>query len=44
MTIYSISHYRDSCKREIGFTVVLMIGDRESKRHVRYPSEELVVG
>jgi len=25
-------------------TVVLMIGDRESKRHVRYPNEELVVG
>ena len=25
-------------------TVVLMIGARESKRHVRYPSEELVVG
>ena len=25
-------------------TVVLMIGDRESKRHLRYPSEELVVG
>ena len=25
-------------------TVVLMIGDRESKRHVRFPSEELVVG
>ena len=25
-------------------TVVLMIGSRESKRHVRYPSEELVVG
>ena len=25
-------------------TVVMMIGDRESKRHVRYPSEELVVG
>lgn len=25
-------------------TVVLMIGDRESKRRVRFPSEELVVG
>ena len=25
-------------------TVVLMIGARESKRHVRYPNEELVVG
>ena len=25
-------------------TVVMMIGDRESKRHVRYPGEELVVG
>ena len=25
-------------------TVVMMIGARESKRHVRYPSEELVVG
>ena len=25
-------------------TVVMMIGDRESKKHVRYPSEELVVG
>lgn len=25
-------------------TVVMMIGDRESTRHVRYPSEELVVG
>ena len=25
-------------------TVVLMIGSRESKRHVRYPNEELVVG
>lgn len=25
-------------------TVVLMIGSRESKRHIRYPSEELVVG
>ena len=25
-------------------TVVMMIGDRESKRHVRYPNEELVVG
>jgi len=25
-------------------SVVMMIGDRESKRHIRYPSEELVVG
>ena len=25
-------------------TVVMMIGDRENKRHVRYPSEEIVVG
>ena len=25
-------------------SVVMMIGDRESKSHVRYPSEELVVG
>ncbi|MCR5414399.1 MAG: hypothetical protein K6F50_06700 [Kiritimatiellae bacterium] len=25
-------------------TVVLMIGDRESTRHVRFPSEEIVVG
>ena len=25
-------------------TVVMMIGDRESKRHVRFPTEELVVG
>ena len=25
-------------------TVVLMIGDRETNRHVRFPSEELVVG
>lgn len=25
-------------------TIVLMIGARESKRHVRYPSEEIVVG
>ena len=25
-------------------TVVMMIGDRESKSHVRYPTEELVVG
>ena len=25
-------------------TVVLMIGSRESKRHVRFPSEEIVVG
>ncbi len=25
-------------------TVVLMIGDRETKRHVRFPTEEIVVG
>lgn len=25
-------------------TVVMMIGDRETKQHIRYPSEELVVG
>jgi len=25
-------------------TVVMMIGDRENTRHIRYPSEELVVG
>lgn len=25
-------------------TVVMMIGDRESHRHIRYPTEELVVG
>lgn len=25
-------------------TVVLMIGDRESKKHVRFPTEEIVVG
>jgi len=25
-------------------TVVMMIGDREEKRHVRFPSEEIVVG
>lgn len=25
-------------------TVVMMIGDRESTRHIRYPNEELVVG
>ena len=25
-------------------TVVMMIGDRESKRHVKYPTEELIVG
>ena len=25
-------------------SVVMMIGDRESKKHLRYPSEELVVG
>ena len=25
-------------------TVVMMIGDREAKRHIRYPSEEVVVG
>ena len=25
-------------------TVVMMIGDKETKRHIRYPSEEIVVG
>ena len=25
-------------------TVVMMIGDRESKRHVKFPTEEIVVG
>lgn len=25
-------------------TVVMMIGDRESKRHIRFPTEEIVVG
>ena len=25
-------------------TVVMMIGDRESNRHVRFPTEEIVVG
>ena len=25
-------------------TVVMMIGDREVKRHIRYPTEEIVVG
>ena len=32
------------CGRLGALTVVLMIGARESKRHIRYPSEELVVG
>lgn len=32
------------CGRLGALTVVMMIGDRESKRHVRYPVEELVVG
>ena len=32
------------CGRLGALTVVLLIGSRESKRHVRYPSEELVVG
>ena len=32
------------CGRLGALTVVLLIGARESKRHVRYPSEELVVG
>ena len=25
-------------------SVVMLIGDREAKSHIRYPSEELVVG
>ena len=25
-------------------TVVMMIGDKETKRHIRYPTEEIVVG
>ena len=25
-------------------SVVMMIGDREAKRHIRFPNEELVVG
>jgi Trk-type K+ transport system membrane component len=32
------------CGRLGALTVVLLIGARESKRHVRYPNEELVVG
>ena len=32
------------CGRLGALTIVLLIGARESKRHVRYPSEELVVG
>ena len=32
------------CGRLGALAVVLMIGDRESKRHIRYPQEELVVG
>ena len=32
------------CGRLGALTVVLLIGARESKRHVRYPSEEIVVG
>ena len=32
------------CGRLGALTVVMLIGARESKRHVRYPSEELVVG
>ena len=32
------------CGRLGALTVVLLIGSRESKRHVRYPNEELVVG
>ena len=32
------------CGRLGALTVVLLIGSRESKRHIRYPSEELVVG
>ena len=32
------------CGRLGALAVVMMIGDRESKRHIRYPEEELVVG
>ncbi|MBR2838259.1 MAG: hypothetical protein IKE55_05735 [Kiritimatiellae bacterium] len=32
------------CGRLGALAVVMMIGDRESKRHIRYPQEELVVG
>ena len=32
------------CGRLGALTVVMMIGDRESKRHIRFPQEELVVG
>ena len=32
------------CGRLGALTVVLLIGARESKRHIRYPSEEIVVG
>ncbi|MBO7720935.1 MAG: hypothetical protein J6T01_00860 [Kiritimatiellae bacterium] len=32
------------CGRLGALTVVMMIGARESKRHLRYPSEEIVVG
>ena len=32
------------CGRLGALSVVLMIGDRETQRHVRYPAEELVVG
>ena len=32
------------CGRLSALAVVMMIGDRESKRHIRYPEEELVVG
>ena len=32
------------CGRLGALAVVMMIGDRESKRRIRYPQEELVVG
>jgi Trk-type K+ transport system membrane component len=32
------------CGRLGALTVVMMIGDRESKRRIRFPQEELVVG
>jgi trk system potassium uptake protein TrkH len=32
------------CGRLGAITIVMMIGDRESKRRIRFPQEELVVG
>ena len=32
------------CGRLGALTIVMMIGDRESKRRIRFPQEELVVG